>query len=74
MSPRPGHDSEFLPLFDWPERREIDRLEAMRRELHQRILKLPKMAHSRIALEVRLRTLTEQQLMLENTLRQKANQ
>lgn len=56
------------PLLDWPERREVDRLESVRRELMGRIHNLPRNAHKRVELEARLRTLTTQQLQLALTM------
>ena len=58
------------PLFDWPERREIDRLEEMRRALTDRILALPRHSHRRVELEARLRALTLRQLDLARALEQ----
>ncbi len=55
-----------MPLFGWPEQREVDALQARRDELAKRIAKLPRFSHKRIELEVRLRALTQQQLVLSN--------
>ncbi|UXS52572.1 hypothetical protein FY148_07890 [Agrobacterium tumefaciens] len=55
-----------MPLFGWPEQREIDVLQVKRDELAARVAKLPRFSHKRIELEVRLKALTEQQLVLSN--------
>ena len=55
-----------MPLFGWPEQREIDVLQVKRDELAARVAKLPRFSHKRIELEVRLKALTEQQLILSN--------
>ena len=55
-----------MPLFGWPEQREIDVLQEKRDELAQRAAKLPRFSHRRLELELRLKTLTEEQLKLSN--------
>lgn len=55
-----------MPLFGWPEQRELDALQCKRDELAQRAAKLPRFSHRRLELEVRLRTLTEEQLKISN--------
>lgn len=67
MCPR-GIIQEGAPLLDWPERHEVERLEAKRRDLMDRINALPRNAHRRVELEARLRTLTVQQLQLAQVL------
>lgn len=55
-----------MPLFGWPDQREIDVLQSRRDELANRIAKLPRFSHRRIELEARLRALTEEQLVISN--------
>ncbi|MDH7802259.1 MULTISPECIES: hypothetical protein [Rhizobium/Agrobacterium group] len=55
-----------MPLFGWPEQREIDVLQTKRDELAARAAKLPRFSHKRIELEVRLKALTEEQLRISN--------
>jgi hypothetical protein len=56
--PSPG----ALPLFAWPEIREI---EAARLELVRRIALLPPHSHRRVELTARLKNLTERQMRLQ---------
>lgn len=72
MCPRAGQDPTVLPLLDWPERIEIERLEDERRDLHAQIVALPRHAHRRIELQARLKLVTQQQLELERALDGKA--
>jgi Tfp pilus assembly protein PilN len=58
--------TSVMPLFGWPEQREIDALQCQRNVLAARIAKLPRFSHRRIELEARLRALTEQQLQISN--------
>lgn len=58
--------TSVMPLFGWPEQKEMDALQARRDELAKRIAKLPRFSHKRIELEVRLRALTQQQLVFSN--------
>ncbi|MBB3947237.1 hypothetical protein GGQ73_003203 [Rhizobium skierniewicense] len=55
-----------MPLFGWPEQRELDALQSKRDQLAQRAAKLPRFSHKRLELEVRLKTLTQEQLTLSN--------
>lgn len=59
-----ARQSGILPLLAWNELREIDLVEARRRELRRRIVLLPPRSHRRVELEARLRELTAQQLVL----------
>jgi len=60
----PNRSIPPLPLFNWPERAEIDAIEEQRRSLAHRIETKPRMSHKRLELELRLRELTEKQLRL----------
>ncbi len=55
-----------MPLFGWPDQREIDVLQNRRDQLAERIARLPRFSHRRIELEARLRALTEEQLIISN--------
>lgn len=66
MCPRAA--DQDAPLFDWPERHEIERLEDQRQQLHGRIMALRPHSHYRIELEARLRELTRRQLDLQQLL------
>ena len=57
-----------LPLFCAPEQAEIDRLQAERQTLCQRINLLRPHCHKRVELEARLRLLTAQQLVISTEL------
>ena len=72
MSPRSGQNQNALPLFDWPESRDIEKLVAERKMLRGRIAVLPPNAHARIALQVRLEDVTRRLLMLEQAVARKA--
>ena len=61
--------SSIPPLFAWRERAEIDRLEEERKDLAERISRLPRLSHRRVELEARLRDLTGRQLELDVRLR-----
>ena len=62
--------ASVLPLFDYPasakRRAEIERLEAERAALSDRIDRLPRMSHSRVGLQARLQQLTAQAIAVEN--------
>ncbi|WP_455270324.1 hypothetical protein [Rhizobium herbae] len=57
-----------LPLFDWKQLTEAERLQYDRELLLSRIQKLRPHAHQRLALEERIRAITLQQIALENAL------
>lgn len=61
----PRAASQDLTLFNWPELREIDRLEGECRSLATRIAALRPHSHYRLELEVRLRALRARQLDIE---------
>jgi hypothetical protein len=64
-----AHDPQTTSsLFDWRTRRQLDRLEAERSALRQRIGRLRPNAHYRLELEARLRALTLEQMRLEVTM------
>ncbi|WP_048646586.1 hypothetical protein [Nitratireductor soli] len=65
MPRRREPESLVLPLLTWPQARLIERMEAERAALAERIAQLPRHAHYRLALETRLRDLTAHQMMLE---------
>lgn len=55
----------ILPLLSWKERTEIDRLQAERDRLADRIAALRPHCHRRVELQARLRDLTARQLELQ---------
>jgi hypothetical protein len=57
-----------LPLFDWKQLTEAERLQRDREHLLRRIQKLRPHAHQRLALEERIRSITLRQIALENSL------
>lgn len=57
--------SSPLPLMNWKENAEVERLAQERRVLTARIATLPRRSHLRIELTGRLKALTEKQLRLE---------
>ena len=57
--------SSSLPLMNWKENAEAERLAQERRALTARIRALPRRSHLRIELTGRLKALTEKQLRLE---------
>lgn len=54
-----------LPLLIWREDAAAARLAAERRQLRERIARLPPMSHRRVELSARLRQLTNDELQLE---------
>lgn len=63
-----GQENTDAPLLSWPEQRVIADIERRRRDLINRIARLPRFSHRRIELEARLRALTAEGLGLETTL------
>ncbi|WP_457587310.1 hypothetical protein [Ensifer canadensis] len=57
-----------LPLFNWQELTEADRLQQDRERLLKRIQALRPHAHKRLALEERVREITLRQMALETKL------
>ncbi|MEM6372350.1 MAG: hypothetical protein AAF727_06175 [Pseudomonadota bacterium] len=57
-----------LPLFDQPKWHELEKLEAARSMLSERIKAMPPLSHKRIALEAKVRELTLKALELEKLL------
>ena len=57
-----------LPLFRWSAARSTEGLRKDRERLKERIARLKRHSHERVALEARLRTLTEQILRTETGL------
>ena len=57
-----------LPLFDLPQRRELESVEASREALAARVKELPINSHKRVILQDRLRQLTLQALRIETDL------
>lgn len=66
MMARAAQQLSVLPLLAWSEQREIDRLQAQRIALQERINGLPPHAHKRVGLEYQLRVVTARQLQLQN--------
>mgnify|MGYP001457209847 CR=1 FL=1 len=65
MARRLPPETPTLPLLTWPQARLIGRMEEERRQLRERIARLPRHAHYRLELEARLRDLTARQMKLE---------
>lgn len=61
--------TDALPLLVWREEGELARMEAECVALQERIARLPRHAHYRIALETRLKDLRTRQLRLAMSLR-----
>lgn len=54
----------LLPLLQWPVNSRLEELQSERSRLMERISKLPRHSHKRIELEMRLRSVTHDQLSL----------
>lgn len=57
--------TDRLPLFNWREHAEVERLEAEREALRQRIARLRPMSHAAVQLRARLSDLTCRAMAIE---------